>query len=582
MSSYKNFQSDNMKYDYKETRTDVTKPDFNPSVASKGAKESATFNNNIQKWKEFISWALFYPDLFLDLITPETGGIRLDLDQRVFLRCFTRFVSIYGVFPRGWSKTFLEVLGCMIVCVFTPDVDVALTAQTKENAASLLEAKYKEIIKFYPLLKDEVVKARFTKDDSEILFTSGARLDTLANQQSSKGQRRKRIQIEESALLNNELFMDALEPIPNIPRRTIGKEAVVNPEELNGQINFFTTSGFRGSDEFERSIKMIDDMAELKGKIVLGSDWQLACGFGRGETKSQILAKKEKSSPTSFAQNYESRWVGSVDNQLVDINKLLNCRTLTEPLSRCSEKHREFILGVDVARSQDSGNNQSSIAVIEIKRNKNGKIIQLLLVNLFTISNTMNFTAQAVEIKKVKKAFDAKIVVIDTNGLGIGLCDELLKESFDPNTGDSLGCWDTINTDSMPEIRGSEKCVYDLKPQSAQSEIVVTFIDMVESGKLRLLVHKLDADYDLRDKENYIENILPFLHTNFLIEEIANLQLKNLPSGKITIQKVVAKYNKDRVSALMYALWYIKTFEDTYSTGDAQDDLAFLAQFAMF
>ena len=34
-----------------------------------------------------------------------------------------------------------------------------------------------------------------------------------------------------------------LEPIPNIPRRTIGREALVNPEELNGQINFFTTSG---------------------------------------------------------------------------------------------------------------------------------------------------------------------------------------------------------------------------------------------------------------------------------------------------------------------------------------------------
>ena len=41
------------------------------------------------------------PDLFLDLITPETGGIRLDLDQRVFIRVLVRFASVYGVFPRG-------------------------------------------------------------------------------------------------------------------------------------------------------------------------------------------------------------------------------------------------------------------------------------------------------------------------------------------------------------------------------------------------------------------------------------------------------------------------------------------------
>src|SRR5690606_41686573 len=133
----------------------------------------------------------------------------------------------------------------------------------------------------------------------------------LANNQSTKGARRKRLNVEEAAQLNNALFQDVLEPIVNIPRRTIGRESLINPEELNGQINFFTTSWFRGSDEFERNILMIDEMAELKGKLVLGSDWQLACSFGRGETRSQLLEKKAKLSPTFFALNYESRWVGA-------------------------------------------------------------------------------------------------------------------------------------------------------------------------------------------------------------------------------------------------------------------------------
>lgn len=140
-------------------------------------------------------------------------------------------------------NTFLEVLGMYIVATFHPYVELSLTAQTKENASNLIESKHREIIKFYPLLGAEVAKAKFSKDDAEIIFTSGGRIDVLANQQSSKGQRRHRLNIEESALLNNELFQDCLEPIPNQPRRTIGKLATVNPEELNGQINFFTTSG---------------------------------------------------------------------------------------------------------------------------------------------------------------------------------------------------------------------------------------------------------------------------------------------------------------------------------------------------
>lgn len=77
--------------------------------------------------------------------------------------------------------------------------------------------------------------------------------------------------MEESALLNNELFQDVLEPIVNVPRRTIGRQALINPEELNGQVCFFTTSGFRGSDEHARNVKLFDEMAELKGKIILGS-----------------------------------------------------------------------------------------------------------------------------------------------------------------------------------------------------------------------------------------------------------------------------------------------------------------------
>lgn len=128
-----------------------------------------------------------------------------------------------------------------------------------------------------------------------------------------------------------------LEPIVNVPRRTIGKLAQVSPEELNGKINYFTTSGFRGSSEFERNILMIDEMIDLKGKIVIGSNWELATEFGRGETKSQILSKKEKLSPIFFAMNYGSKWVGACDNALVDINKVMALRTLTKEELKCGK-----------------------------------------------------------------------------------------------------------------------------------------------------------------------------------------------------------------------------------------------------
>ncbi|MWV44961.1 hypothetical protein GRF59_15165 [Paenibacillus sp. HJL G12] len=559
MTSYNNFQSNSAKHT--KNRLDVRNPDFNNTVEMKTENQIDNFTRNLSKYKDFVSWCRWNPDLWYDLITPETGGIRLDLDQRVFLRSIARFLSTYGVFPRGYGKTLIEVMGMVHAAIFYPDIEISMTAQTLQNASSIFEDKWRELIRFYPLLKNEVAgNPSFSKDSAEVNFISGGRIDVLANAQSSKGQRRKRLQIEESALLNNALFEDCLEPIPNVPRRTIGREAVINPEELNGQINFFTTSGFRGSDEFERNLRMLDEMAELKGKMVIGSDWQLAVNYGRGEPKSALLDKKSKLSPTFFAMNYESKWVGASDGAIVNINKVIDLRTLSSPEFK-SDGKSEYVISVDVARSSSQNNNQTSISILKIKRSKDGKILKIYLVNLINLPNGLNFSAQAIEVKRLKLLYDAKIVVVDTNGVGVGLKDELLKDTVDPITGDNLGCWNTINTDDDPESSESEKILYALTSQGINHDIIVNFIDMVESGKLQLLVKNTNNNYDINDKE-HVRKIYPHTQTDLLLEEVANLKIKQLPGGKFTVEQLTKRVDKDRYSSLSMGLWYIKAFMD--------------------
>ena len=526
---------------------------------------------NIDNWEYFCSYARWYPDAFLDLIKPAKGGLNLHLDQRIYLRVMLRFTSFYGVFPRGYGKTFDEVLASMLACVFFPEISISLSAQTKENAADLLKDKYGEIIRFYPMLKNEIEKANFAKGDALIVFKNGAKLDNLANSQTSKGQRRKRMNMEESALIDNNTFLDALLPIVEVPRVCVGKYSITDPEELNQQINFFTTAGFKGSDEYQRSVDMVKDMINLKGKIVLGSSFWLPCWYGRGSTKSQIFQKKRDMTMISFAQNYESKWVGASDGALVNINKLMNCRSLTAPVMSSTNKDDEYYIGVDVARSQKTSNNQSFIAVVKVNRTKDKtKIVSMDLVNLVNIPNIMNFTTQACVIKKYRKLYNAKAVVVDGNGLGAGLIDELLKESFDPITKESLGCWDTINDDNVPEVPDiAEKILYNLKAQSAQSKIVTNFIDVVDSGKFRILESKQSSEFTEKEYDDFDNCVAPYIQTDCLFEEIANLKLKHLNNGGVTIEKVVSKLDKDRVSATIYVLWLINEyFRDVYSSSE--------------
>lgn len=521
----------------------------------------STFMANMDKYEELANIWLWYPDLALDLMSPKEGGIKLHSDQRIFMRCGARFFSEYGCFPRGWGKTFAEVATMVVTAIRYPNIEIGLTAQTKENAASLLKDKWNELVRYYPMLQNEVVKTSFIKGDALIVFKNGARIDALANAQSSKGQRRKRLNIEESNLMDNVTFEDALEPVVEVGRITTGKLAITNPEELNQQINFFTTPGFRGSDEYRRSLQMIRDMRDLKGKIVLGSDWMLGCWYGRGSSKSTILKKKMDSSPIAFDMNYGGNWVGSATGALVNINRLMNCRTLTEPILMSTSETDEFYLGVDVARSQKKSNNQSSIAVGKVIRGSDGKIEEVQLANIIHISNMLNFSTQACIVKRVMKRYCAKAAIVDGNGLGAGLIDELMKETYDPKTGETYPAWDTMNTTAEPETKNAEECLYDLKAQSDQTRIISNFIDMIDSYKLRFLENRNGGDYAIKDDDDLNSKVMPYVQEELFFQEVGNLKL--IQNGKnLSVEKVLNKFDKDRFSAVAYLLYYIIKIKD--------------------
>ena len=523
--------------------------------------DDTIFGKNLWNYYQFVSWAKWYPDRFVELFKSEESNMQLHYDQRIFMRCDIRFQSMYGVFSRGYAKTYTEVLDDFIVAILNPNITLSVTAQTRENAAALLQDKTNEILTHYPLLENEIEYKRFSKNDAIIKLKNGATITNLANAQTSKGRRRHRIKIEESALLNNALFEDALAPIVEVPRTTSGSLALVDPEEMNFQIHFFTTSGYRGSDEFARSVRMVNGMRNLTGDIVLGSSWRLPCYYGRGSSKTQILKKKRNSNPIFFAQNYEQKWVGCADNALVDVNKLMATRTLEEPILEAQRETDEYYIGVDVARSENTNNNQSAIVVIKVIRTPvNKRVAELQVVNVLGVTNKMNFKNQACMIKKLKNQYHAKMVIVDGNGLGSGLVDQLLLDSYDEITGNYIGCFDTINTDNKPENPNAEKCLFDMKAQGYQTKVVSYFINAVDSGMLKMLIRKQEQDFTDKEREFYDRNVLPFVNTELLFMEIANLKLKVMSGNNLTVEKVVKKIDKDKFSALSYCIFYILEF----------------------
>lgn len=134
---------------------------------------------NIDKLKVLRSWMLWYPDLVFDLMSPAIGGLKLCFDQRVGMRCDSRFSAFHTCQTRGSSKTFSDVWVAIVDSIVLPAIEIAISAQTKENASELLNDKYNEFLRWVPALQNEVAKYSHSKGDSEVLFRNKARLDKV-------------------------------------------------------------------------------------------------------------------------------------------------------------------------------------------------------------------------------------------------------------------------------------------------------------------------------------------------------------------------------------------------------------------
>ena len=541
-------------------------------VESVDKKSLSGIERHIDKWCKVIAYLRFYPDIFYDLITPETGAkIKLRLDQRVELRCLCRFKSAYCVKPRGSGKTLSAIMAAFHTCIFYPTVMVALTAQTRENSAKLIKEKLDELLLAFPLLEKEIVRKTISKEIVEITFANGSKLVNLANNQSVKGSHVQRGFMDEDNLTDEETFHDALEPVfTTVKRRTVGKHCVVDPYEMNGQINFLTSAGYKNSSAYFRCLSHFENMINLKGEMCLGASWRLPNFFGMGISKAEAAKKKQETSISAFEMNYEATWTGATDGALVSINKLMECRTLQKP-ELVGNPMYEYVLGVDVARSDNKDNNETSVAVLKVVRRGNGKIKEVHLVNLINISGTLNFEAQSIEVKRIKNRYNAVAVVVDDNGLGRAMVDCLLTEQVDPLTGESLGCYATKNSDREPEVPNSPPIVFCYLAQKYDNRSIPIFIDAVGSGKLRLLEKHIANEQDLID-ENSAERNLPFISTDLFMEEVSNLQLITLNNGSLSIGRVEKKLNKDRFSAVQYGLWYVLTYMETSLVSTKTDE----------
>ena len=553
-------------------------------------QQMSNLRKQIAFWRE-------YPDIFVEFLCgPDNKeNFSLFFYQRLFLRAAMRHRYAYATFPRGYSKSFLSVLVLMLRCILYPNSHLFVTTGGKEQAAGILKDKADEICKLIPGIKNEIDWTRgatkSSKNMVEYKFKNGSKLDVMAAQQSTRGKRATGGLMEECILIDQTILNEVIIPTMNVDRRS-SDGSRVEEEVTNKSQVYVTTAGWKNSSAYDKLIQiLIQEIIDPAEAVVLGGSWRVPV-MEKLLKKSFIEELKMDGTynDNSFAREYESEWSGDAENAFFSAEKFDKYRVLLQPeyeYSGRSNKTAFYVLGVDVGRLKCT----TEVCVFKVTPQLQGAAIKTL-VNLYSYE-AEDFEQQAIHIKRLFYKYKARSVVIDANGLGIGLVDFMTKAQVDPESGDDLapfgveGGTNEDITEQYKKISGpgvESNAMYLIKANLPINTEAHSYVQtQLLNGKIKFLIDETQAKVKLLSTkvgqtmsgDKRADYLKPFTLTTILKTQMLNLVEEN-EGANIILKQSSRGIPKDKFSAFEYGLYYIKQDEDRKKKRKKRDISQFL------
>lgn len=536
----------------------------------------------LEKNEDFLCecWELFsaYPDIYLDLIKPVESNFDLFPYQRIFLRACMRYTTIYITAARATSKTFLSILAKYLQCTFVPNHVGSIVAPNKNQAAKISKQKIEEIWRIWPLLKNELEvsgggpHANFGKDYCDLFFKNGSRLSIVGALDSDRGLRTHATLIDEVRDQDGDMISEVILPQMNVPRAM--SNGLVNPyENINMQVIYATSAGMKSSFAYEALIDTFEkSIIDPKHNFCIGLDYRIPVLHGLISGKYVRDLKLSPSyNETTFASEYMGVWQGGSEESWFNFDKLTKYRKIKNP--EWKQKFRGdpkvfYLISVDVGRLSDQ--TVACIFRVNIRDNK----YYSTLVNIYVLgrqAETKTFNQQAIDLKRLIRDYGPREVVIDCNGLGVGLADEMIRSHVD-EFGEVYPAYGFFNNDDYKKIQPKDAApiLYSMKANGPlNSKIHSNAYSRLNNGMVRFLITEQEARSALLATkvgakmpfEKRVKRLMPHELTTKLFDEMANLRLKRTGLD-ITLEQINSRFPKDKYSAFAYGQWRIKELEE--------------------
>lgn len=534
-----------------------------------------------QKIMETVAWRAGYYRNNPHRYVIDVLGLSLKWFQQILLWCMMHYNFVMYLAARGQGKTYLTALFCCVRCILFPGTKIVVSSGTLKQANEVLLKIQDDFMKQSSILRSEIEKCNIGQNDASIYFKNGSWIKTRTSSENSRSARANCIVVDEFRMVDETVINTVLRKFLTSPRQPkyLQKPEYAHMQERNKEI-YMSSAYFKSSWAYKKAqsytLNFFDD---TKKYFICGLPYQVSVREGL-LSRSQLEDEMSEADYNELVQQMEMEclWFGDTDGSLFKFDELTARRRLRKafpPLSFCNDKITipkltatgKRILSIDVALMQSTKKKKNDASAIFI--NDLIQVNDTAYQSNFVYGETfegLKTDELGMIVMKYFYEYQCTDLVLDTNGIGLGVYDFITKDQVCQENGKRYQAMTCINDKDMAErckVRDANKVVWSVKANANfNNEICVLLRNGIQNGKINFLISEQDADSSLKETYKGYFKMSPteqaklkmsYVQTTFAVYELIKLD-HEVKNGNIKVKEVEGM-RKDRYSSIAYSYW---------------------------
>lgn len=516
---------------------------------------------------------------------------------------------------RAAAKSFIVSMYAVCYCGTHPYGQVVLTSKTKQQAKLMVTQKIKnELMGRSVALKNEISNIRINQAEVVVEFHNHAMITVIIANDNGRGARSNVAVREEFRQISENIEDSVIKPFQVIRQAPyMNEEPYKNMEELKERpVDIYISSSWLDNGHWMWKVvdSAKDGMFEGNNAFLFAFDLSIPLAFNI-KTREQLIDEKKTIDSLTWRIEFKNERVKENESAYFTYKMLMDNKVLKKPfypLMTNQIKKKSYnvlarqegeirIVSCDMAFVAKKGNDNSVFSCIralpEIKTStKNGRNIEThkgyrRQVSYMEHRPGGDLLKQALRIRQLYEDFDADYIVLDTRNNGLGVFEYLNRAMYDEERDVEYKPLTCMNNEEMAtriQVEGAEPVIFAVNAsEKLNSKIATNFRKVLVEHQIEFLVdlsiakdeilprYKKENLEDDVSTEVYLEN--PFLETQLLITETAELVYEKKPqTDRIVVHEQGAK-TKDRYTSVSYGSYFIYLMEQDILFNEDEDDL---------